>query len=130
MKLEGALELARRGELYPGIILHGRSAEGRLDAALEMARALLCELEPERRPCGECAHCRRIVAPGDASGRFHPDFLVLERDLKTSTSAESTRTLLRSVQLRPFVARGQVFLVVNAETLSGGAANALLKNLE
>jgi DNA polymerase-3 subunit delta' len=130
VKLVSARELARRGELYPGVILHGSGAEQRVEAALELARTLLCAEAAEHRPCGRCIHCRRIVAPDDDSGRFHPDFLVLERDLKTSTSAEATRTLLRSVQQRPFEARGQVFLVVSAETLTGGAANALLKNLE
>ena len=38
---------------------------------------------------------------------FHPDFHLLSRDLKTSTSAEATRVLLRQAQLSPFEARGQ-----------------------
>jgi len=55
---------------------------------------------------------------------------VLERDLKTATSVDATRELLRTAQVSPFEARGQVFVVASAETLSGEAANALLKNLE
>ena len=135
MSLAVALDSARRGRLYPSVILHGRDAEARQEAALTLARALLCELpEPAERPCGVCRHCRRIGWPGSetASGepRFHPDFQVLERDLKTSTSVDATRTLLRTAQVSPFEARGQVFVVASAETLSGEAANALLKNLE
>jgi hypothetical protein len=38
--------------------------------------------------------------------------------------------MLRTAQVSPFEARGQVFVIASAETLSGEAANALLKNLE
>ena len=46
------------------------------------------------------------------------------------TSVEATKSFLASAQVTPFEARGQVFVVVAAETLSGEAANALLKSLE
>jgi hypothetical protein len=128
MNLEAAREIARQGRLYPSVILHGRNAETRQQAALTLARTLLCEASPEERPCGRCRHCRRLVWPGEEA--FHPDFQVLERDLKTSTSVEATREMLRTAQVSPFEARGQVFVVAAAETLSGEAANALLKNLE
>ena len=139
MNLEAAIASARQGRLYPSVILHGRDAEARQQAALTLARTLLCaEAEPEARPCGVCRHCRRIVWPGGVPGSknkgedapFHPDFQVLERDLKTSTSVDATRELLKTAQVSPFEARGQVFVVGSAETLSGEAANALLKNLE
>lgn len=143
MNLDAARELARRGELYPGVILHGGSPEERRGAALALARTLLCEAAPEERPCGECRHCRRIglagagaESEGDAPRRsgdeagFHPDFQVLEQDLKTSTSVAATKAFLRTAQVSPFEARGQVFVVASAESLSGEAANALLKTLE
>jgi DNA polymerase III, delta subunit len=132
MNLAGALETARQGRLYPAVILHGRDAEARQQAALELARTLLCENpSPAARPCGVCRHCRRIVWPAaNGEAAFHPDFQVLERDLKTSTSVEATRELLKTAQVSPFEARGQVFVIASAETLSGEAANALLKNLE
>jgi hypothetical protein len=120
---------ARAGRLYPAVILHGAGEEERRAAALVLARTLLCEAAPAARPCGVCRHCRRIAWPGD-DAPFHPDFQVLERDLKTSTSVEATRELLKTAQVSPFEARGQVFVVASAETLSGEAANALLKLLE
>lgn len=136
MNLPAARETARQGRLYPSVILHGGDAEARRQAALDLARLLLCDAEPAERPCGRCRHCRRIVWPGSPSSSpggetpFHPDFTVLERDLKTSTSVEATRELLKAAQVSPFEARGQVFVVASAESLSGEAANALLKNLE
>jgi hypothetical protein len=129
-----ALDSARRGRLYPSVILHGRDAAARRQAAVELARTLLCDAPPEQRPCGVCRQCRRIGWPGEQAGGgeapFHPDYQVLERDLKTATSVEATRDLLRAAQVSPFEARGQVFVIASAETLSGEAANALLKNLE
>jgi DNA polymerase III delta prime subunit len=133
MNLEAALEIARQGRLYPSVILHGRTPEARQEAALALARTLLCEASPADRPCApgrHCKHCRRLVWPGAEAEAFHPDFQVLERDLKTSTSVDATREMLRTAQVSPFEARGQVFVVAAAETLSGEAANALLKNLE
>ena len=131
MNRDAAREMARRGRLYPSVILHGASADARRDAALELARILLCERPPDERPCGSCRHCRRVAWPGGTEeGDFHPDFQVLERDLKTSTSVDATRTLLRAAQVAPFEARGQVFVIASAETLSGEAGDALLKALE
>jgi hypothetical protein len=140
MNLPAAFEAARLGRLYPAVILHGGSGETRRRAAGELARTLLCEASPELRPCGVCRHCRRIdwaAGTAGADGReerleaaFHPDFQVLERDLKASTSVDATREMLRGAQVSPFEARGQVFVVASAESLTGEAANALLKSLE
>ena len=66
----------------------------------------------------------------DGRGGFHPDFQVLHRDLKASTSVDATKRFLKTAQVSPFEARGQVFVVASAESLSGEAANALLKTLE
>ncbi|REJ84018.1 MAG: hypothetical protein DWQ36_00070 [Acidobacteria bacterium] len=134
MSLETAVDLARRGRLYPGVILHGADAAGRLDAALRIARTLLCELPAAERPCAAsegtapCRHCRRIGPGGGET--FHPDFRVVERDLKTSTSVEAVKEALKTVQWSPFEARGQVLVLASAETLTPSAANALLKSLE
>ena len=132
MNRDLALERVRRGDLYPSVILHGGGAEDRRELALELSRGLLCQAAAEERPCGVCKHCRRVVWPGtvDAEERFHPDFHVLTQDLKTSTSVDATRSFLRPAQVSPFEARGQVFVVTNAETLTGEAANSLLKTLE
>lgn len=130
MQLEITAESARRGRLYPSVILHGAGEEARQAAALRLARILLCETSVAERPCGVCRQCSRIVWPGEGDDSFHPDFRVLQRDLKTSTSVEATKAFLQLAQVAPFEARGQVFVIASAETLTGEAANALLKTLE
>ncbi len=129
-QLDGILELAREGRLYPSLILHGGSADDRLVAAETLARTLLCTAEPAARPCGSCRHCRRIDVADADSSRFHPDVAVLRRDLKTATSVDATRELLRLTHQAPFEARGQVLVIAEAESLTPEAANALLKQLE
>lgn len=131
MSLGVLAELAVRGRLYPSVILHGADSAGRVRAAVRLARALLCAASPEERPCGACRHCRRIGRPGEAGREsYHPDFEVLERDLRTSTSVAATKQMLRGAQVSPFEARGQVFVIAAAESLTGEAANALLKGIE
>lgn len=130
MRLDTVQDLARTGRLYPSVILYGTSPEGRRNAALTLARTLLCETEPATAPCGSCRACRRIDWPGENDHAFHPDFFVLERDLRTSTSVEATKSFLRAAYRAPFEARGQVFVIAEAETLTVGAADALLKILE
>jgi hypothetical protein len=135
VNLPAAIQAARQGRLYPAVILYGGDVEARRQAAVGLARNLLCEAAPAERPCGACRHCLRIAWPAAAGGTspaapFHPDFQVLERDLKTATSVDATRELMRTAQVSPFEARGQVFVIASAESLGGEAANALLKNLE
>ncbi|MDH3744238.1 MAG: hypothetical protein OES47_03950 [Acidobacteriota bacterium] len=129
LAIDAALEVAAAGNLYPAVILHGADLERRRETALLLGRILLCSAPADRRPCEQCRNCRRIVWPG-SDGGFHPDFQVLERDLKTVTSVEATKQFLRGAHVSPFEARGQVFVIASAETLNGEAANALLKTLE
>lgn len=124
------LALAREGRLYPSVILHGGSEAERRATAIEIARTLLCDEESGARPCGTCRHCRRITWPDGEVKSFHPDVALLERDLKTSTSAEATRGMLRAAQLSPYEARGQVFVIADAGSLSAEASDALLKAIE
>ncbi len=126
MNLDQTLALARADRLYPSLILHGSDREGRVEAALALAKTILCATQDG---CGACRHCRRIAWPDDASG-FHPDFHVLERDLATATSVDAARGFLRDAHVTPFEAGAQVFVVAAAETLTGEAANVLLKTLE
>jgi hypothetical protein len=130
VNLAGAQRLAREGRLYPAVILHGAGEEERQVAALDLGRTLLCAAEPDQRPCGICRHCARLAWPSGDEQAFHPDFRVLQRDLKTVTSVDATKTFLQMALVAPFEARGQVFVIASADTLSGEAANALLKLLE
>ncbi len=130
MNLDVVLAAAREQRLYPALILYGANLDVRQNSAIELARTMLCERSPDLRPCGDqdpCRHCERIGWPTE---HFHPDFHVLERDLRTATSTGATKNFLSNAYSAPFEARGQVFVIAEAESLSGGAADSLLKLLE
>ncbi len=123
--------LAAAGRLYASVILHGGEPTDRIRLACEIARALLCERAPAARPCGQCRHCRRIDIENDAV--FHPDFVFVRRDSRkreTVIPVDKIRALVQTAQVSPFEARGQVFVVVEAEALHPAGANVLLKTLE
>lgn len=146
--------LAAAGRLYPSVIVSGGTADDRLGLAFEIGRALLCEREPEERPCGACGHCRRVdkdryasearaKAGSEKKGgkaeeendegvrQGHPDFLLLERPpARRDIRIGMVRPLVRAAQMSPFEARGQVFVIADANTMNVHGANALLKTLE
>ena len=145
--------LAAEGRLYPSVIVSGGTADERSDLAFRLGRALLCERDPEERPCGECRHCRRIDADryareakekakterrrsaGEGSDegvrQSHPDVLLLERPPgKRDIVVDMVRPVVRSAQMSPYEARGQVFVIAEANTLNVNAADVLLKTLE
>ena len=134
-RLDELLATARDGRLYPSVILYGADEPTRRAAALQVARVLLCERPEAERGCDPdaadaCGHCRRLLWPEKGAERFHPDLHVLERDLRTRTSVDATKAFARGAVAAPFEARGQVFVVAEADSLGAGAADALLKLLE
>lgn len=126
------IPLAAEGRLYPSVIVSGGTPDGRVDLALEVGRALLCEREPKSRPCGECKHCRRIVrgccltplAPSDGGprdpekrkcrhcgkryeGTRHPDLRLLCRQPRRD-KAKALALVIRKEQVREAVHAAQM----------------------
>lgn len=146
--------LAAEGRLYPSVIVSGGTPRERRTFAFQLGRALLCERARGERPCGECRHCQRVDPDryasearakekteksrrragngGDVGVRqSHPDFMLLERPPGArDIGVDMVRPLVRSAQMSPFEARGQVYVIGEAETLNPFGANVLLKTLE
>src|SRR5690606_35134570 len=76
--------------------------------------------------CGTCAACERIGAG------LHPDVVTLERQgASQSIPIEVIRTrVIPALGLAPHEGRARFFLIEEATSLLGPAANALLKPLE
>ena len=119
-----ALESALAAENFPhALILAGPDGVGKTTVALEVAKRLNCiGAEP---PCGECVHCRQIVAAS------HPDVSLIERpEGKENIAIAQVRVLREAASLRPFQGRWKVYIIAGAESLTPQAADALLKTLE
>ncbi|MGC5342926.1 DNA polymerase III subunit delta' [Streptomyces sp. DT171] len=105
----------------------GPPGSGRSTAARAFAAALQCT-SPDRAlggepGCGFCDGCHTSLIG------THADVDVIRTDL-LSIGVKETRELVRRAQLSPAVGRWQVIILEDADRLTEGAGNVLLKAVE
>ncbi|MBT2440983.1 DNA polymerase III subunit delta' [Streptomyces sp. ISL-36] len=105
----------------------GPPGSGRATAARAFAAALQC-VSPDRAlggapGCGFCDGCHTALVG------THADVDVIRTDL-LSIGVKETRELVRRAQLSPAVGRWQVIVLEDADRLTEGAGNVLLKAVE
>ncbi|MFD7230700.1 DNA polymerase III subunit delta' [Streptomyces sp. NPDC059881] len=105
----------------------GPPGSGRSTAARAFAAALQCT-SPDRAMggapgCGFCDGCHTSLVG------THADVEVVRTDL-LSIGVKETRDLVRRAQLSPAVGRWQVIVLEDADRLTEGAGNVLLKAVE
>lgn len=105
----------------------GPPGSGRSTAARAFAAALQCT-SPDRAlggepGCGFCDGCHTTVVG------THADVEIVRTDL-LSIGVKETRDLVRRAQLSPAVGRWQVIVLEDADRLTEGAGNVLLKAVE
>ena len=122
-----AAALSARGDSSGSDMTHawlftGPPGSGRSVAALCFAAALQCTSDGEPG-CGQCHACTTTMAGthGDVR-RIIPDGL--------SISVKGMREIVNIASRRPTTGRWQVIVVEDADRLTEGAANALLKVVE
>jgi len=132
------------------LLLEGASQAVRRDAAVEVARALLCGREAEddetsmfggaslfgeTEPtpddqkagylCENCSHCMK------SAGGVHPDMQVIEGGASArSFHIDAIRALRQDAFVLPNEANVKVYVLHNAQSMTAEAQNALLKLLE
>ncbi|OON81050.1 DNA polymerase III subunit delta' [Streptomyces tsukubensis] len=105
----------------------GPPGSGRATAARAFAAALQCT-SPDRAlggepGCGFCDGCHTTMIG------THADVEIVRTDL-LSIGVKETRELVRRAQLSPAVGRWQVIVLEDADRLTEGAGNVLLKGVE
>jgi DNA polymerase-3 subunit delta' len=110
------------GTMTHAWLITGPPGSGRSIAALCFAAALQCS-EEGTPGCGECRACTTTMAGthGDVR-RVIPEGL--------SISVTEMRSIVQIASRRPSTGRWQIVLVEDADRLTEGAANALLKVVE
>jgi DNA polymerase-3 subunit delta' len=100
-------------------LITGPPGSGRSTAARAFAAALQCE----QGGCGVCPECHTVL------GGSHADVEVLATD-QLSIGVKDTREVVRRASLSPAGGRWQVIVFEDADRLTDGAANVLLKAIE
>jgi DNA polymerase III subunit delta' len=119
-----------RQRLAHAFLFHGENAIGKRTTAVCFAQALDCERPPSNErldACGSCRSCQQIEA------RTHPDYFVIEPDRELATpqiKIEQVREIEQHIMYRPLVGERKICLIDEADHMTIGAANALLKTLE
>lgn len=125
--MTAALRLNRLAHAY---LFHGEAHVGKFLTATRLAQALNCEhpLSVEQLDsCGACRSCLQIAA------RTHPDFVVIEPDHESAVpqiKIDQIRDIEQQLIYRPLIGERKICIIDDAERLTIGAANALLKTLE
>jgi DNA polymerase III subunit delta' len=125
--LQSAVTNERLAHAY---LFHGEESIGKRLTAIRLAQALNCERPPETNgldSCSACRSCQQIEA------RTHPDFFVIEPDQEQATQQikiEQVREIEHQIMYRPLIGERKICLIDNADRMTIGAANALLKTLE
>ncbi|NLU83351.1 DNA polymerase III subunit delta' [Rhodococcus sp. HNM0569] len=126
-ELTSAARAARLGSAAGSAMTHswlftGPPGSGRSVAAVAFAAALQCT-DPETPGCGVCHACTTVMAGthGDVR-RVVPEGL--------SISVSDMRAIVATAARRPSTGRWQIVVVEDADRLTEGAANALLKAVE
>lgn len=119
-----------RQRLAHAYLFHGEAAIGKRTTAICFAQALNCERGPSNNrldACGSCRSCQQIEA------RTHPDYFVIEPDRELATpqiKIEQVREIEQQIMYRPLIGERKICLIDEADRMTIGAANALLKTLE
>lgn len=119
----------REQRVAHAVLLSARQGLGVDELAQRYARRLLCERAAQApdldEACGQCAGCAMMSAGS------HPDHARLTiADDKQSIVIDQIRELTQNLQQRPVRGGYRVAVIEQADTMTVGAANALLKTLE
>lgn len=118
------------GKLPHGLLACGMAGIGKREFVWRLVAWLLCQNKGEGGACGACDSCHWLMAG------THPDVMVLPyKSLPTSDDSERSSIKIddvRALQEYSHVKGHGVRLIVldNADSLTIGASNALLKTLE
>ena len=111
---------ARKNRFAHFYLISGPKGSGKHTLARLLAATLMCE--NDRRPCGECPACRKVMAG------THPDFITVEDPDHKAVPVRIIREARESIFVRPNEGIRKIYLFPQEMGIEG--QNALLKVLE
>lgn len=112
------------GNLAHAWIIAGPPGSGRSTAARAFAATLQCTTAARGEPgCGECTSCRTTLAGS------HGDLTIVRTDT-LSIQKDEVRSLVATAQRSPATGRFRLIIIEDADRMSTGTFNVLLKAIE
>lgn len=112
--------VAEQRSMAQAWLITGPPGSGRSTAARAFAAALQCE---DATGCGTCRACRSVLE------NTHPDVTTIATD-KVTISKDEVRGLVLKAQQSPATGRHRVIVIEDADRMSAGTFNVLLKAIE
>lgn len=109
-------------------IFYGEDESGKMMLAEAFAQNILCETNKmdreDRDTCNLCRSCLQVKSHN------HPDMIYITHE-KASIGVDDIRTQLNSdIMIKPYQSNRKVYIIDEAEKMTEGAQNALLKTIE
>ena len=111
-----------RGQLSHCYLLSGPAGSGKHTLAKLLAAAMQCT--SARRPCGQCAQCRKVLS------ETHPDVITVDDPEKKTIPVKLVRDTCADLYIRPNEGAKKIYLFPRAQDLNAQGQNALLKCIE
>ncbi|KRM71510.1 DNA replication ATPase [Lacticaseibacillus brantae DSM 23927] len=115
--------LIAQSQLSQSYIFNGPQGAGKHDMAVWIALRLFCLNVTDGSPCGVCEECQRILAHN------HPDVIELDSQAK-SIKVDEIRELKQEMSKSGMETDQRVFIIDDADKMTAGASNSLLKFYE
>ena len=116
-------KLIRENKLVHAYLLSGAEGTGKIELAKWIAKEIFCLNSQNGVPCLKCSECNRI------ENNNHPDVVTIMPD-GLSIKVEQIRYLKSEFNKSGVESDRKVFIIQDAQKMSIGAANSLLKFLE
>jgi len=127
----GSLKAALgQGRLAHAYLFHGEPHIGKFFTATHLAQALNCDHPSSLEQFDSCGLCRSCL---QVASRTYPDYVVIESDQESvvpQIKIDQIRDIEQQLIYRPLIGERKICLIDDADRLTIGAANALLKTLE
>ena len=121
--IEGLARQVESGEVPHAWLLLGPSGSGKRSAALAMAAAVNCTVEPGVG-CGTCSTCARIMR------KSYPDVHHIVPEGPLIPVDVIRETVIPEAARSPFEGHRKVFIIDESDRMNDAAQNAILKTLE